>query len=111
MVPNVYGMSQFADGGKFVTKPYVCGSNYIRKMSDYPKGDWCDIWDGLFWDFIDSNRAFYQNQPRLGMMTRQLDKMAPEKLQAHRDNAAAYREKIHSGWQCEAGDESIELPL
>ena len=111
MVPNVYGMSQFADGGKFVTKPYVCGSNYIRKMSDYPKGDWCDIWDGLFWDFIDSNRAFYQNQPRLGMMTRQLDKMAPEKLQAHRDNAAAYREKIHSGWQCEAGDESTELPL
>ncbi|MGB1937068.1 MAG: cryptochrome/photolyase family protein [Akkermansiaceae bacterium] len=101
MVPNVYGMSQFADGGKFVTKPYVCGSNYIRKMSDYPKGDWCDIWDGLFWDFIDSNREFYQNQPRLGMMTRQLDKMAPEKLQAHRDNAAAYREKIHRGWEAE----------
>ena len=111
MVPNVYGMSQFADGGKFVTKPYVCGSNYIRKMSDYPKGDWCDIWDGLFWDFIDSNRDFYKKQPRLGMMTMQLDKMAPEKLQAHRDNAAAYREKIHSGWQSESTDEATELPL
>ena len=111
MVPNVYGMSQFADGGKFVTKPYVCGSNYIRKMSDYPKGDWCDIWDGLFWDFIDSNRDFYKKQPRLGMMTMQLNKMAPEKLQAHRDNAAAYREKIHSGWQSGASDEATELPL
>ncbi len=80
-------------------------------MSDYPKGDWCDIWDGLFWDFIDSNREFYQKQPRLGMMTRQLDKMAPEKLQSHRDNAAAYRDKVHSGWQCETEDKSIELPL
>ncbi len=103
MVPNVYGMSQFADGGKFVTKPYVCGSNYIRKMSDYPKGDWCDTWDALFWDFIDSNREFYQNQPRLGMMTMQLDRMAPEKLEMHRARAAAYREKIHSGWEADPG--------
>lgn len=104
MVPNVYGMSQFADGGKFVTKPYVCGSNYVRKMSDYPKGEWCDIWDGLFWDFIASNREFYQNQPRLGMMTRQLDKMDPEKLKNHRKNASAFRDKIHAGWQCDVDD-------
>jgi len=65
----------------------------------------------LFWDFIDSNRDFYKKQPRLGMMTMQLDKMAPEKLQAHRDNAAAYREKIHLGWQSESTDEVTELPL
>ena len=34
MVPNVYGMSQFADGGLMSTKPYISGSNYIYKMSD-----------------------------------------------------------------------------
>lgn len=107
MVPNVYGMSQFADGGKFVTKPYVCGSNYIRKMSDYPKGEWCDIWDALFWDFIAANREFYLNQPRLGMMARQLDKMSAEKLQAHRDLARDYREKIHRGWESEPDGELI----
>lgn len=101
MVPNVYGMSQFADGGKFVTKPYVCGSNYIRKMSDYPKGEWCDIWDGLFWDFINTNKEFYINQPRLGMMTRQLDKMSAEKLENHKKHAAHFREKMHSGWECD----------
>ena len=33
MGPNVFGMSQFSDGGIFATKPYLCGSNYIRKMS------------------------------------------------------------------------------
>ncbi len=37
MVGNVYGMSQYADGGLMTTKPYVSGSNYILKMSNYPK--------------------------------------------------------------------------
>ena len=37
MVPNVYGMSQFADGGMMSTKPYISSSNYILKMSDYKK--------------------------------------------------------------------------
>ena len=35
MVPNTYGMTQFADGGIMMTKPYISGSNYIMKMSDY----------------------------------------------------------------------------
>jgi deoxyribodipyrimidine photolyase-related protein len=48
MVPNVYGMSQFADGGIMATKPYISGSNYLMKMSDYKKGEWQDVWDGLF---------------------------------------------------------------
>ncbi len=32
MVPNVYGMTQFADGGLMTTKPYISGSNYLIKM-------------------------------------------------------------------------------
>ena len=44
MVPNVYGMSQFSDGGLMSTKPYISGSNYIPKMSDYKKGEWCQTW-------------------------------------------------------------------
>ena len=31
MVPNFYGMSQFSDIGLFTTKPYISGSNYIKK--------------------------------------------------------------------------------
>ena len=38
MVPNVYAMSQFAVGEAITTKPYVSGSNYLRKMSDLPRG-------------------------------------------------------------------------
>ena len=91
MVPNVYGMSQFADGGMFTTKPYISGSNYVRKMSDFSRRvDWCEIWDGLFWMFIKNHEDFFRSQHRLGMMTRQLDKMPTEKLEAHRANAERF---------------------
>jgi len=79
MVPNVYGMSQFADGGLFATKPYLCGSNYILKMSDYKKGPWCEIWDGLYWRFIDRQRSLFERNHRSSMMVRQLDKMPQER--------------------------------
>ena len=38
MVPNVYGMGLFSDGGIFATKPYICGSAYFMKMMDFKKG-------------------------------------------------------------------------
>ena len=38
MVPNVYGMATYADGGLMTTKPYISGSNYLKKMSDYVTG-------------------------------------------------------------------------
>jgi len=94
MVPNVHGMSQFGDGGLFTTKPYLSGSNYVLKMSDYRRGSWCEIWDGLFWSFIERHQAFFRSQHRLGMMARQLDRMDPEKLRAHRKNAEAFLEGL-----------------
>ena len=83
MVPNVYGMSQFSDGGIFSTKPYISSSNYVKKMSDYKSGPWCSIWDGLFWKFIKDNETYFRKQYRLAMLTRNLDKMSDEKLHGH----------------------------
>jgi deoxyribodipyrimidine photolyase-related protein len=75
MVPNVYGMSQYADGGLMATKPYISSSNYILKMSHYKKGDWCTIWDGLYWRFIDKHQKQFSKNPRMSMMVKQLEKM------------------------------------
>lgn len=87
MVPNVYGMSQFADGGIMSTKPYISGSNYVLKMSDYEKGEWCEIWDALFWRFIHTQRSFFLQNPRMGMMVKTFDKMDAAKQQKHLDTA------------------------
>ena len=75
MGPNVYGMGLFSDGGVFATKPYICGSNYLLKMSDYKKGAWCDVVDGLYWRFIEQHRAFFSGNPRLALMPRALDRL------------------------------------
>ena len=79
MVPNVYGMGTFADGGLFATKPYCCGSNYILKMSNYKKGSWCDVVDGLYWLFISDNEGFFKKNPRLSMMTIALGRISEER--------------------------------
>lgn len=83
MVPNVYGMSQFADGGLMATKPYISGSNYLMKMSDYKKGEWQNIWDGLFWRFMHTHRTFFLQNPRLGMLVKSFDKMPETKQNEH----------------------------
>ncbi len=95
MVPNVYGMSQFADGGLVCTKPYISSSNYIRKMSDFAPGPWCAIWDALFWRFITLHQDFFSGQPRLSMMARQLERMDASKRERHMETAEKYIEQLH----------------
>ena len=75
MTPNVYSMGLFADGGIMATKPYLCGSNYILKMMNFKKGDWCKTLDGLYWRFIDKHIKFFKSNPRLSMMAVILEKM------------------------------------
>ena len=96
MVPNIYGMSQFADGGTFATKPYIGASNYIRKMSNYPSGEWEAIWDGLFWRFIHEHQEFFKSNPRMSMMYYSFEKMSEEKKQAHLQNSLKFLEGLAS---------------
>ena len=79
MVPNVFGMGTFADGGIFSTKPYICGSNYIIKMSNYKKGLWSDIVDGLYWRFVYDNIEVFKRNPRSSFMTKTLDRIDPKR--------------------------------
>ncbi|MDC0255574.1 cryptochrome/photolyase family protein, partial [Bacteriovoracales bacterium] len=94
MGPNVYGMGQFSDGGIFATKPYISGSNYILKMSDYSKGDWCPIWDALYWRFIHKKRKFYQKNHRMGFMVATLEKMDDKKRKNHFNIAKEFLKSI-----------------
>jgi deoxyribodipyrimidine photolyase-related protein len=79
MVPNVYGMGTYADGGIFSTKPYICGSSYMLRMSNYKKGEWCDVVDGLYWRFIEKNVDFFKSNHRLSLMPKALEKIGLER--------------------------------
>ena len=95
MVPNVYGMSQYADGGLITTKPYFSGSNYLKKMSDAKAGPWCDVWDGLYWRFIEEHRSFFAANPRLSMMVKTLEKMDPERKEKLRRTADLFLSSLN----------------
>ncbi|MCM2375184.1 cryptochrome/photolyase family protein [Aporhodopirellula aestuarii] len=94
MVPNVYAMSQNADGGAITTKPYFSGSSYIRKMSHYPRQPWCDTWDGLYWRWIWNHVDELGKNPRWAMMCSMAKKMEPEKREQHLANAEAFLESL-----------------
>ena len=79
MVPNVFSMGTYSDGGIFATKPYLCGSNYILKMSDFKKGDWCDIVDGLYWGFIERNIDVIKKNYRMSMMANALNRISEDR--------------------------------
>ena len=79
MVPNVFSMGTFSDGGIFATKPYICGSNYILKMSNFKKGEWCDIVDGLYWSFIERNMSEIKKNYRMSMMANAYKKISEER--------------------------------
>lgn len=90
MVPNVYAMSQFAAGATITTKPYVSGSNYLRKMSDLPRGEWADDWDALYWTFVRDHHEVFARNPRSMMIARGYDGLDPAKKAAHTQRAAPW---------------------
>lgn len=56
MYQNVLDMVFFVSGGATMRKPYASSSNYILKMSDYKKGEWCDIWDKAYQNFMKKHK-------------------------------------------------------
>jgi deoxyribodipyrimidine photolyase-related protein len=56
MAPNIYGMSQYADGGMITSRIYFASSNYIIKMSKFKKDNkWDKIFDAIYYSFIDKH--------------------------------------------------------
>jgi len=87
-LPNTRGMSQFADGGKIATKPYVSSGSYISKMSNYCdacvykktkkfEDDACPF-NTLYWNFLDEKQEKLSSNFRMKMMYSLLNKMSPE---------------------------------
>ena len=62
--PKCLWNEPFADGGLMSTKP-TNSSNYVYKMSDYKKGDWDIVWDGLFGDLRISKEIFIKIRLRM----------------------------------------------
>ena len=65
MINNVYSMVLYADGGLSTTKPYISSSNYLKKMSNFPSGEWEKKWDKKYKEFIKNNKKKLMKIPRI----------------------------------------------
>ena len=105
-LPNTVGMSQFADGGLLATKPYVSSAAYIDRMGDYCKGCHYDKklregeracpFNALYWDFHVRHKDKLANNPRIGMVYRQLEKMSDTAVKSLQAQASAVRGRIEA---------------
>ena len=103
-LPNVLGMSQYADGGVMASKPYCASGKYIQRMSNYCQG--CkfkpDLSVGanacpfttLYWDFLAQHKARFAKHPRAAMQWRSLERLPPEQLLAIRAQASTLRARL-----------------
>lgn len=106
-LPNVLGMSQYADGGRMASKPYVATGKYIARMSNYCAGCRYDPaaatgpracpFTTLYWDFLDRHAARFRDHPRMALQVRNLDRLGESARSEIRERAKELRMRISAG--------------
>ncbi len=105
MVPNVIGMSLYADGGMLATKPYASGGAYIDRMSNHCKGcaydrkkrtgdDACPF-TVLYWDFMMRHQDTFVKNPRIARQVRAAQQLSD--VEAVQQTAQTILQRLDAG--------------
>lgn len=104
VLPNVLGLSTFADGGVLASKPYVSSGNYINKMSNYCKSCEYSItkkagakacpFNYLYWNFVDEQREAFEVSGRNSFMVNMYDKKSDEDKRAIKESTEDFLEQL-----------------
>lgn len=104
MVPNVMGMSQYADGGGMTTKPYLSGGAYLKRMGDHCRR--CPFDPGArsgpracpftvgYWSFVDRHQERFARHPRMAVAVQAWRARPEAERAAVRERAAELRARL-----------------
>jgi len=117
-LPNVHGMVMHADGGLLGSKPYAASGKYIDRMSDYCGRCRYDVgsstgpdacpFNFLYWNFLLENRERLRNNPRMALVYKGLERMAPAKLAAMQAQARDFLDGLVPAYPAGRTDEAKE---
>jgi deoxyribodipyrimidine photolyase-related protein len=106
-LPNVIGMSQFADGGMLGSKPYAASGAYISRMSDYCEDCHYDVrrktgegacpFNALYWDFLDRNKEKLSGNRRLAQPYANWRRMEEGQQNTYKESARTFLKKLDDG--------------
>jgi deoxyribodipyrimidine photolyase-related protein len=106
-MPNTLGMALFGDGGVVASKPYAASGKYIHRMSNYCEkcsydpeimiGENACPFNALYWDFWARNEDKLRGNPRIPYVYSTWDKMADDKREGIRKQAALTLKKMQDG--------------
>jgi deoxyribodipyrimidine photolyase-related protein len=105
-LPNVLGMSQYADGSLMASKPYVATGQYIDRMSNHCKGcrfkpkestgpNACPF-TTLYWDYLLRHVDTLARNPRMALSLKHLDRLSPDQRESIQTQAHAHRRAVGS---------------
>lgn len=100
--PNVLAMGSYAVGDLMTTKPYVAGSGYIHKMSDYCRGcafhpkKNCPL-TPMYWAYLDRNAKRLEENLRVRIPLRSLERRKPAQRSRDRAIFEAVRDALAAG--------------
>jgi deoxyribodipyrimidine photolyase-related protein len=100
--PNVHGMGTFGLGPLFTTKPYVAGSGYIHRLSDYCEGcrfdpkTTCPL-TPMYWAYLGRHRSALAAVPRMTLPLRAESRRTAEQKAHDRAVYEKTRDKLARG--------------
>ena len=104
-LPNVLGMSQYADGGLMASKPYIASGKYIQRMSPahckrcrfdpaVREGEKACPFTTLYWDFLGRHETMLAANPRTVMQVRNWTRLNETQRAAIAERACVVREGL-----------------
>jgi len=104
-LPNILGMSQYADGGLLASKPYAASGAYINRMSNFcvdfgfdvrqKTGEKACPFNYLYWHFLIRNENRLRSNPRLSLPYRQIAAMPEGQRAAILKDATAFLGRLN----------------
>ncbi len=75
VVPNAFGSGVNIDGQAINDVPIITASSQLLKQSNYERGLWCDLWDGLYWRFVEKHKSTLLNNPSTRLIAQRLERL------------------------------------